>query len=214
MNSNVGRFPSAMVGGTECSRDVVARAVERIQRYFRVEERRRERLFQGFPGVSLYLMCEVNDEGRDALRGFHSPAIASVGLEQALSGIRDEFTHDGVSFRIFVKGKPKTLRPEIQEQIYLIGREALINALRHSKATSIEAEVEYLPGRLRVIVRDNGCGIDPQVVRSGRDAHWGLLQMRERAESTGAQLRIWSRRGAGTEVEVCVPGYVVADACA
>jgi signal transduction histidine kinase len=111
-------------------------------------------------------------------------------------------------------GRPKALKPAIQEQIYLIGREALVNAFRHSAATSIEAEVEYLPNRLRVVVRDNGSGIDPQVLRSGRDSHWGLLGMRERARSIGAQLRILSRRGAGTEVEISVPGDIAADACA
>jgi signal transduction histidine kinase len=102
----------------------------------------------------------------------------------------------------------------IQEQIYLIGREALVNALRHSQATIIEAAIEYLPGKLRVVVRDNGSGIDPQVLRSGRDSYWGLLGVRERARSIGAQLRIRSRRGAGTEVEISVPCGITADACA
>jgi signal transduction histidine kinase len=157
----------------------------------------------------------VTDEGREALQGLRLSEIASIGLEHALSGLRNEFTPNaGVQFRVFVTGQPKTLQPAILEQIYLIGREALVNALRHSEATSIEAEVEYLHRRLRVVVRDNGCGIDPQAVRSGRKAHWGLLGMRERAEGVGAQLRIWSRPGAGTEVEISVPGHVVAAACA
>ena len=56
--------------------------------------------------------------------------------------------------------------------------------------------------RLRVVVRDNGCGMDPQVVRSNRHPHWGLLGMRERAARVGAQLRVWSRLGGGTEVEI------------
>jgi signal transduction histidine kinase len=163
---------------------------------------------------ALRLMQRVIEEGRIALQGIRSSGMASMSLEQALSGIRDEFNPGDARFRIFVKGQPKALKPEVEEQISLIGREALANALRHSKATDIEAEVEYLPRRLRVVVRDNGCGIDPQVVRAGRDAHWGLAGMRERAGSIGAQLRIWSRPGAGTEVEISVPVHIVAGACA
>jgi signal transduction histidine kinase len=106
------------------------------------------------------------------------------------------------------------LKPEIQEQINLIGREALVNALLHSEATCIEAEVEYLPRRLRVVVRDNGRGVDPQVTGAPSDAHWGLVGMRDRAESIGAKLTIWSRPGAGTEVEISVSSQAFADACA
>ena len=101
------------------------------------------------------------------------------------------------------------MKPAVQEQVYLIAREALVNALRHSEATSIEADVEYLPGRLRVAVRDNGRGIDPEVVRSGqRDGHWGMAGMRDRAENIGARLKIRSRAAAGTDVELSVPNHI------
>jgi len=164
---------------------------------------------------ALCLMQRVIDEGRDAVEGFRSSALAAMSLEQALSGIREELTPGhGARFRIFVTGQPKTLQPEVQEQIYQIGREALVNALRHADASDIEAEVEYLPRRLRVVVRDNGRGMDPKSVESGRVAHWGLQGMRERAESIGAQLRIWSRPKAGTEVEISVPWDFTAEALA
>jgi signal transduction histidine kinase len=163
---------------------------------------------------ALLLMHRVIDEGRGALQGLRSSGIAASSLEQALSNVRGEFSPDAARLGIFAMGRPKALRPAIQEQIYLIAREALVNALRHSAATSIVAEVEYLPNKLRVVVRDNGSGIDQQVLRSGRDSHWGLLGMRERARSIGAQLRIRSRRGAGTEVEISVPGDIATETCA
>ena len=137
------------------------------------------------------------------------------GLEQALCCLSEEFAPGGgVRFRVIVTGQPRLLKPAFQEQIYLIGREALINALRHSEASSIEAEVEYLPRQLRVVVRDNGCGMDPKLVTCGGHAHWGLVGMRERAAGIGAQFRIWSRLGAGTEVEISLPGRVLAEAYA
>jgi len=238
MNYDLERSPNAMVGGDACNRERNLRLEERIKERTRIARELHDTLFQGFLGASLQLHYAVEQvpadspskpslsralsliqrvitEGRDALQGLRSNETSSMSLEQALSGIQDEYMPSGdVRFRLFVKGRPKALRPAIQEQIYLIGREALVNALRHSKATSIEAEVEYLPRRLRVVVRDNGCGIDPRFVRLGRDAHWGLMGMRERAGSISARLRIWSRPGAGTEVEVCVPSHVVTEAYA
>jgi signal transduction histidine kinase len=160
-------------------------------------------------------MQRVIGEGRDALTGLRSSPAGSTSLEQALSGLREELAPDGPAcFRIFVTGEPKLLDQDTQEQLYWIGREALVNALHHSEATNIEAEVEYSPRRVRVVVRDNGRGIDPKTVRSGRPAHWGLPGMRERAEAIGAKLRIWSRPGAGTEVEISAPVQLVAGACA
>jgi len=200
----------------------------------RLDERQRiarelhDSLLQGFLGVSLQLQAAVGqvpanlqskaalkhtmvrmqhviDEARHVLLGLRSPAMESTSLDQALSSLKDEFAPGGsVQFRVCVTGQPKSLRPAVQEQIYLIGREALINAFQHSGATSIEAEVEYQPRWLRILVRDNGRGIDPETVRSGRHAHWGLVGMRERAAGIGAALRIWSRLAAGTEVEIWV----------
>jgi nitrate/nitrite-specific signal transduction histidine kinase len=59
-----------------------------------------------------------------------------------------------------------------------------------------------------VRVRDDGSGIDEQILNSGKSGHWGLSGMRERAEKIGAQFKIWSRPGAGTEVEVIIPAKV------
>jgi len=137
------------------------------------------------------------------------------GIERSFFCLKDEFAPGGsVRFRVFVIGQPRPLKPGVREQIYLIGREALINALRHSEATSIEAEVEYLPGRLHILVRDNGRGIDSKIVRSSRHSHWGLVGMRERAAAIGAQFQIWSRPGSGTEVEILVSGRTLAEAYA
>jgi signal transduction histidine kinase len=94
----------------------------------------------------------------------------------------------------------------VRDEVYRIGREALVNAFRHSGATNIEVELEYTTSQLRVLVRDNGCGIDPQVLDSGRKGHWGLSGMRERAERIGAKLKILSKAAGGTEVEVRIPG--------
>jgi signal transduction histidine kinase len=110
---------------------------------------------------------------------------------------------------VVVEGTPLPLRAVIQDEVYSIGREALLNAFRHSGASSIEVQLEYTANRVRLSVRDNGCGINPEVIRSGRDGHWGLFGMRERAERIGAKFKVMSGPSAGTEVELSVPGHVV-----
>jgi CheY-like chemotaxis protein len=58
-------------------------------------------------------------------------------------------------------------------------------------------------------VKDNGKGIDPEVLKQGsRRGHWGLPGMRERAEAIGAELDVWSSDGSGTEVSLRVPAGI------
>jgi signal transduction histidine kinase len=89
--------------------------------------------------------------------------------------------------------------------MYRIGREALVNAFCHSRAKRVEFELEYAGSELRMRVRDNGCGIDPQALHSGREGHWGLVGMRERAAKIGGLLKISSSATAGTEVQLSIP---------
>ena len=161
----------------------------------------------------LQLMKQVIDEGRNAIRGMRSPDGNAVDLETAFSRIPLELAcntkiEDQIDFRISVDGTRRRLRPILHDEAYLIGREALVNAFRHSQARRIEVEVEYASRHLRVLVRDDGVGIDSQVLHSGREGHWGLVGIRERSKRIGADLRLRSRIGAGTEVELTVPGTI------
>jgi len=154
----------------------------------------------------LELMAQVVDEGRNTLRGLRSSIDSKHDLKASFSRVPQELgRQDGVGFRVVVEGPSLPLRPSVRDEVYSVGREALVNAFRHSEAANIEVELEYAPDQLRVLVRDDGCGIDPQVLQSGRDGHWGLSGMRERAERIGAKLKVLSRAGGGTEVELRVP---------
>jgi signal transduction histidine kinase len=149
------------------------------------------------------LMRKGIDEGRAALEGLRSTDLPATGLEQALADFHEELAPpDRARLRIAKMGRPKPLDPAVLDQIYLITREALLNALRHSQAKRIEVEIRYSPNKLRVTVRDDGTGIDPQLLHSGRKAHWGLTVMRERAANIGAHLRIRTRPSAGTELDL------------
>jgi signal transduction histidine kinase len=160
-------------------------------------------------GRVLELMRQVIDESRNVVRGLRSPKQNLQNLEEAFSQVRQEFpVKSEIEFRIIVEGAPRTLRPIIRDEVYLIGHEALSNAFRHSQASDIEVELEYAAGHLRVLIRDNGSGIDPHVLRSGRDGHYGLSGMKARSERIGAHLSVLSRAAAGTEVELVVRGEI------
>jgi signal transduction histidine kinase/ligand-binding sensor domain-containing protein len=160
-------------------------------------------------GRVLELMGQVINEGRNAVRGLRSPGTESDNLEQAFSRIPQELAiAQPIDFRLIVEGQARPLHPVIRDEVYRIGREALANAFRHSQASGIEVELEYADSQLRVLIRDNGRGIDPQVLRAGREGHWGLSGMRERAERIGAKLKVWSRAAGGTEVELSVPSHI------
>jgi len=152
------------------------------------------------------LMRHAMEEGRNAVRGLRLSNSDSDDLGQAFSRIPQDLGIEvPIDFRVIVIGSARKLHPLIRHEVYHIGRELLVNAFRHSRASRIEVELEYALRRFRMVVRDDGCGIDPKVLHAGRQGHWGLPGMRERAERVGASLRVWSRAAAGTEVALSVP---------
>jgi anti-sigma regulatory factor (Ser/Thr protein kinase) len=157
----------------------------------------------------LEMMARVIQESRNTVQGLRSSDWGSRDLEQAFSRIHEELAiTKRARFRVIVEGIQRPLRPVIGDDIYLIGREALANAVHHSGANEIEVELEYATDQLRLLVRDNGCGMDSDALLA-RDGRWGLLGMRERTERIGARLRVLSRAAAGMEIELSVPAHIV-----
>jgi signal transduction histidine kinase len=153
-------------------------------------------------------------EGRDAIQNLRSSTTVTNELAQAVSALGEELAggEDGerrsTTFHVSIEGKPRDLHPILRDDVYRIAREALRNAFRHAQASKIEAEITYGDRLLRLRIRDDGKGIDPKLLNAGRDGHWGLPGMRERAHQMGARFDMWSEIGAGTEVELSIPGSV------
>ncbi len=160
-------------------------------------------------GEVLNLMGSAIEGGRKAVRGLRSWQEETGDLTQAFSRIPQELAmQQEVGYRVTVEGQARSLHPLVRDEVYRIGHEALVNAFRHSGARSIEVELHYATDQLRILVCDDGCGIDSQVLRAGREGHWGLSGMRERAERIGAKLKVLTRPAGGTEVELSVPNDV------
>jgi signal transduction histidine kinase/ligand-binding sensor domain-containing protein len=205
---------------------------ERIAERTRIGQELHDTLLQGFIGASmqlhliadqmpkesplkpplqkvLALMRRVIDEGRDAVRGLRSSSDPSFDLSNALSRIPQDFpTSADTDFQVIVTGDQRPLRPLLRDEVFRIAYEAVVNAFRHANAGAIRVEIEYGSRRLRLLVRDDGRGIDPKTTQSGREGHWGLTGMRERAARVGASLEISSGVTSGTRVELTVPAAI------
>ena len=80
------------------------------------------------------------------------------------------------------------------------------NAFRHADAKNVEVEIRYDEKYFRLRVRDDGKGIPSDVLRGdGRQGHYGLPGMRERAKIVGGKLTIWTELNSGSEIELIIP---------
>jgi signal transduction histidine kinase len=152
----------------------------------------------------------VLTEGRDRVKDLRSSTGGDLELPQAIAAFGEELAADQAAhFTSTVEGIPRDLHPIVREEAMFIAREALTNAFRHAAARKIEAEISYGDAELQIRIRDDGRGIDVEVLRAGgRAGHWGLLGMRERAKKIRATLTVWSKPGAGTEVDVRLPAHI------
>ena len=155
--------------------------------------------------------AEAITEGRDAVHELRSGAMTSANLGQSISNFGKELVggagaEPGIDFCVQVEGTSQLLNPIIRDEVYRIGIEALRNAVRHAKPHRIEVELQYGEHQLRLRIRDDGKGIDPDILnRDHAVGHWGLHGMRERAKLIGGNFEVWSQRGEGTEIELNIP---------
>jgi signal transduction histidine kinase len=229
---------TAMVGRVRklTEAQLTLRFEERLAERTRIARELHDTLLQSFQALMLHFQT-VNDllppgkakealekaldradqaivEGRDAIQNLRSSTTLTNELAQAMTALGEELggVHHGAkssaTFRVSIEGRPRELHPILRDDIYRIAREALRNAFQHAQASRIEADITYSERLLRLRVRDDGKGVDPRLLDAGRDGHWGLPGMRERAQQIGAQLDIWSEVGAGTEVELRIPGSI------
>src|SRR5271157_2312684 len=155
------------------------------------------------------------DESRHSIQGLRPSLSAQNDLDQMLITTGQELAssnhaEDGSPrFEVIVEGERRGLPPMIKDEIGRIARELLRNAFRHARANEIEVEIRYENDVFRLIVRDDGKGMDPKIIKDGgRAGHWGLPGVQERARGIGARLEFWSEAGAGTEIRLTLPAAI------
>ena len=157
----------------------------------------RQRLVEGLEAVG-DLLARAMSEIHDVIFALRPPDLDDLGVVAAIERYVGQIQRSGLNTRLEIVGDPPELTPEVRLAIYRIVQEALHNALRHAAADEAVVRFEVMDGVLRVTIRDNGAGFDPQ--RTSRPSSLGLLSMRERASAIRAELSVDSRPGDGTRV--------------
>lgn len=144
---------------------------------------------------------DVVDEGRGRIRELRGEDDAKNSFPDAVSAAACRLQPDGVSaIHLTLKGTVRQLEPTVHREALAIVSEAIANAYSHAQASRIEVELEYGRREFRCIVRDDGVGISPAILDDGgRQNHWGLRGMAERAAWINARLALGSCAGTGTE---------------
>jgi signal transduction histidine kinase len=113
-----------------------------------------------------------------------------------------------MTVNISTLGSVREMHPIARDEVYRIAHEAIRNACAHSGGNDLWIELQY-KRRFHLKVRDNGRGVNDQVLKFGKPGHFGLAGMRERALFMGGNLHIGSSPHSGTVVSVVIPGQAI-----
>ncbi|MCX8478016.1 MAG: triple tyrosine motif-containing protein [Sphingomonas sp.] len=194
----------------------------------RIARELHDTLLQGFQGLVLRFQSMVNQlsedeaqkpalnaaldraedvlvEGRQRVQALRS--ATSDLTEMLMEAANDMAAVSSAAFELTTEGRARPLHPVVREEVQRIGEEAIRNAFKHAQASRVEVVLSYLPGTLRLRIDDDGVGLPPEVAATGgREGHFGLAGMRERAKGVGGSLAVDSSPGQGTQVELTIPG--------
>ncbi|MDB6122956.1 MAG: histidine kinase [Pedosphaera sp.] len=148
-------------------------------------------------------------DARRSIWALHSETIPEANLAALLAASLKTITDGtGIENSIQVKGEVLSLPAEIENNLFYIGREAVINAVKHAAPKNITLELCREDHLLSLLVLDDGSGFDASKASTDSSINYngfGMISMRERAEQIRAELTIQSQHGKGTAVIVKVP---------
>ena len=197
----------------------------------RVAEDLHDTLLQGFAGVNLQLIAaelalpsqpevaaatlvrvqrlteESLREARERVWEMRDAAVASEDLATALETIaRDRTVGTRVEVGVTSTGSSRRLPPSIEDAAFRIGREAIVNVVRHADASRLELHLDYRATTFSLEVRDDGRGVSPgETAEARRRGHFGLSGIQNRAALLGGRCEVRPRAGGGTIVALELP---------
>jgi ligand-binding sensor domain-containing protein/signal transduction histidine kinase len=153
---------------------------------------------------------QATEEGRAALDSLRHGVSEEQDLLDVLRRAAQEFeTRSSIKVEVAVIGTIQAMKSPLFEEVCRIACEAIRNACLHSEGSRVSVEIRY--GKdliLRVI--DNGKGIAPQIAEKGRQGHFGLQGMRERATRIGGEFKLTTSTS-GTQITLQIPGALIFD---
>jgi signal transduction histidine kinase len=137
---------------------------------------------------------------RRSIRALRPSSLEGRTLDAALRDLASKIMRAAppVAIRVDSTGERAAVPESVEDEIFGMAHEAIVNAIKHGAARTVEVDVAFEAGSVRVAVRDDGAGFDVASTRAGV----GLSGMHERAQRIGAALTIASEPGSGAEVLV------------
>jgi signal transduction histidine kinase len=144
---------------------------------------------------------------RENILGLKTTSTTDLDLNKIITDYADQYYRmSGIKVDVTTSDDVEhiNLPAEAELQLIRIMQEALANVRKHAQSENAWIDLSISNGSLHVTIGDQGVGFDIKKTPSGRGPHFGLATMRERAQSIGAVLKIDSRLGEGTRVEVII----------
>ncbi len=153
---------------------------------------------------------ESLEDARRSVLDLRAGPLERQALPAALETLSQRFTAEtGIPIALQLALVGPRLPARVEEALYRIAQEALVNIRRHAQADTARIELRQTGDSVQLIVADNGRGFDiEQTSAPGASAHahgFGLIGMQERAHLLNGRMQISSCPGAGAQVEVTIP---------
>ena len=168
-----------------------------------------QRINDSPPGTAQKIVRDAQKRVKSLLKSVHDlshrlhPAnLRLIGLLGALGQLQRDLSHPGITITVSSENVAPVLPDEIALCLFRIAQEAMQNAIKHSGARTIRIQLKGDHDVIALTIVDDGAGFD---VSGAAGKGLGLISMHERAESVGGTLKVVSRKGAGTRLQVTVP---------
>jgi signal transduction histidine kinase len=166
------------------------------------------RMHQAMDRLSAWL-AQATEEGRAVLNSLRASTTQGNDLVEGLQRATEAcISSASMKVAFSAIGDAREMHPIVRDEVYRIGYEAIRNACVHSGADRLEVELVYAED-LTLRVADNGKGIDAQITAKGKEGHFGLQGMRERAARIGGKLMLDTSATSGTTISLVVPGGII-----
>jgi signal transduction histidine kinase len=158
-------------------------------------------------GLARFFSRRSLSEARRSVWDLRSHLLENSDLPTALREMAIPLAEAaGVEIVVQSTGVPRKLPAVAEHNLLRISQEAIANALKHSGAQQIIIVLEYEPAQIKLRISDDGRGFDIATAGQASSGHFGLLDMRERAEKIGARFSLASQPGHGTEILLHITG--------
>jgi signal transduction histidine kinase len=190
--------------------DTLLQGVQGLMLSFHVVAQKVPKLDPSFPTLERALSTadKILIEGRNRVNSLRADQLTDAELLASLESVGADLNPAGtIVYRVGRSGGPSELDSHIVDQVFIIAREALTNAFRHSGGTQIDITLDYGKRVFTLTCSDNGKGFDPIVSHMAPTmGHWGIKGMAERAKRIGGSFESGAPKDrSGTLVVVTIP---------